>query len=404
MRLPAETPHRGPSVGEPELLAVTRLRRRAMTAAEAKIARLGAALTHQEGDRVPVSDFFWTGFVNRCRTKWGEGFDPYRHFDLDYVVVNPNMDPRIQPFEVIAEDGEDIVLKTGFGATIRRSGDKPMPYYEAFSVSEPEEMADFAFDPPEDRRRFFEGGDDQINGVGDALVRDLPPWDERVAGYVADFAVFGSVCEPFEYLWRCIGSENALLWMASARDALAAFVDRVGAFIVSLAEAQIAAGGGRLSGMYLWGDVAYRNAMLFSPALWRELLKPHVKALASLCHRHGLMVIYHGCGNSREILGDLAEIGVDGYNPVEVKAGLDAVELKQTYGGKLAFVGNIDVRVLEAGDPEVIRREVLYKLRAARGGGWVCQSDHSVSSAVSPESYELALNTLREFGRYPLAL
>ena len=375
-----------------------------MGAVEAKLRRLRAALSHQEADRVPVSDFFWTGFVSRCKGKWGEDFDPYRHFDLDYVVVNPNMDPRIQPFEVVAQDGEDIVVRTGFGATIRRSGDKPMPYYEAFSVNQPQAMADFGFDSPDDRRRFFEGGDDQINGVGDALARDLPPWSERVTGYVHDLPVFGSVCEPFEYLWRIVGSENALLWMASAPKELGGFVDRIGEFLLALAEAEIAAGDGRLAGMYIWGDVAYRNAMLFNPDRWRELFKPHVRALAALCHRHGLMVIYHGCGNARAILGDLAEIGVDGFNPVEAKAGLDVVELKHTYAGKLAFVGNLDIRVLEGGDPEAIKREVLYKLRAARGGGWVCQSDHSVSSGVAPESYEFALDTLRQFGRYPLDL
>jgi len=375
-----------------------------MSAVETKLRRLRAALSHQEADRVPVSDFFWTGFLSRCTAKWGQDFDPYRHFDLDYVVVSPNMDPRIQPFEVVAQDGEDIVVRTGFGATIRRSGDKPMPYYEAFSVNQPEAMAGFGFDPPDDRRRFFEGGDDQINGVGDALNRDLPSWDERVTGYIHDLPVFGSVCEPFECLWRIVGSENALLWMASAPNELAEFVDRIGEFLLALAEAEIAAGDGRLAGMYIWGDVAYRNAMLFSPGRWRELLKPHVRALTDLCHRHGLLVIYHGCGNARAILDDLAEIGVDGFNPVEAKAGLDVVELKHTYAGKLAFVGNIDVRVLEGGDPDAIRREVLYKLRAARGGGWVCQSDHSVSSGVAPESYELAVNTLREFGRYPLDL
>jgi len=38
------------------------------------------------------------------------------------------------------------------------------------------------------------------------------------------------------------------------------------------------------------------------------------------------------------------------------------------------------------------------------GGGWVFQSDHSVSSAVEPESYALALAILREFGQYPLDL
>jgi hypothetical protein len=80
------------------------------------------------------------------------------------------------------------------------------------------------------------------------------------------------------------------------------------------------------------------------------------------------------------------------------------VELKKTYAGRLAFVGNIDVRVLEQGDPKAIRRMVRHKLHAARGGGWVFQSDHSVSADVRPESYELALATLREFGTYPLSL
>jgi len=214
--------------------------------------------------------------------------------------------------------------------------------------------------------------------------------------------VFGSVCEPYEYLWRIIGSENALYWMATDADLFRAFVDRLGKFLLDFAEAQIEAGKGRLSGMYLWGDVAYVNGMLFGAPRWREVFKPHVKALIDLCHRHGLMTIYHGCGDARAILGDMVEIGLDAYNPLEAKAHLDVVELKKTYAGKLAFVGNVDVRVLESGDPEKIRREARYKLRAARGGGWVFQSDHSISSNVTPESYELAIRTLREAGNYPL--
>ncbi len=47
---------------------------------------------------------------------------------------------------------------------------------------------------------------------------------------------------------------------------------------------------------------------------------------------------------------------------------------------------------------------IRHKLQAARGGGWVFQSDHSVSAGVKPESYELALQTLRELGRYPLTV
>jgi len=364
-----------------------------------KIQRLRNALAHRSTDRIPAGEFFWSGFLQECRRRWGETFDPYRYFDLDYVVINPNMDPHIQSFEVLEEKGESIVVRTGFGATIRRSGTAPMPHYESFSIGTPEEMAAFMFDSASDSRRFFAGGDDQINGVGDTLARNTPPWDARVAAYADDFAVFGSVCEPYEYLWRLIGTENALLWMGTDPDALAVFIDRIGSFLLELARAEIAAGKGRLSGMFLWGDVAYRTGMLFGAPRWRTLFKPHVQALIELCHAHDLMVIYHGCGNATTIFDDLAAMGLDGYHPLEVKAGLDVVELKKTYAGRLAFVGNIDVRILESGDPDAIRREVRYKSQAAAGGGWVFQSDHSVSNGVDPESYALAIRTLREMGR-----
>ena len=373
-----------------------------MSDKQSRTDRLLKALHHQEGDRVPAGDFFWTGFVKQCRQKWGDDFDPYRHFDLDYVVVNPNMDPRIQPFEILLEEGEDVVVKTGFGATIRRRSDLPMPHFDAFSVTRPQEMADFGFDDPTAPDRFFAGGDDQLNGVGDTLTRDIPSWDERVDAYANDFPIFGSVCEPFEYLWRIVGSENALLWMGLEPDLLKEFVDRIGRFLYDLARAEIDAARGRLSGFYIWGDVAYVRGMLFGAARWRELFKPHVEKLIDLCHAHDLAVIYHGCGSAREIFDDLVAIGLDGYNPLEAKAGLDVVELKKRYAGKLAFAGNVDVRVLETNDPLQIEREVRYKLQAAAGGGWVFQSDHSVSSSVTPESYALAIKTLRACGNYPL--
>ncbi|MEI7903235.1 MAG: uroporphyrinogen decarboxylase family protein [bacterium] len=374
-----------------------------MNPAQSKIERLRTSLAHREPDRVPVGESFWTGFLNRCKQKWGTDFDPYRFFDLDYTIVAPNMDPKIQPFEIVSLTGEDIVVKTGFGATIRRSRDLPMPHFDEFAVKTPQHMAEFEFDDPADLRRFHQGGDDQLNGVGDALSRNLAPWTERVNAYVHDFAVFGGVCEPYEYLWRIVGSENALVWMAGEPELFEAFVNRVGEFLLAFLKAEIAAANGRLSGMYIWGDVAYRRCMLFNPKRWRQLFKPHVKALIDECRAHGLMTVYHGCGNARDIFDDLAELGLDAYNPLEVKAGLDVVELKRKYAGKLAFVGNIDVRVLEKGDPEEIRREVLYKLQAARGGGWVFQSDHSISSQVAPESYALAIQILRENGNYPLS-
>lgn len=375
-----------------------------MGRATEKIQRLKAVLSHKEADRVPISDFFWTGHMIKARGKFGVDFDPYHAYDLDYIVISPNMDPHIEPFEILEEKGEDITLRTGFGAVIKRSGTAPMPHYDSFSIKAPEEMELYRFDDPANPGRFFQGGDDQLNCVGDALSRNIPAWDTRVNAYVDDFAVFGSVCEPYEYLWRMIGTENAMYWMMEEPEMYKSFIDRIGDFLTEFLEAQIKAGGGRLSGMYIWGDVAYRNGMLFNPNIWREVFKPQVKRLIDICHENSLMVIYHGCGNATPIYDDFVEIGLDAYNPLEVKADLDVVEIKKKYSGKLAFVGNIDVRAMESGNPDKIKKEILYKLQAAKDGGWIFQSDHSVSSEVEPESYKLAVNYLREYGSYPLNL
>ena len=136
----------------------------------------------------------------------------------------------------------------------------------------------------------------------------------------------------------------------------------------------------------------------------REYFKPWVAQMAAAAHAADLPVIYHGCGNVKAIFADYIEIGIDAYNPLEAKAGLDAVELRRQFGHCIGFCGNSDIRVWESGEREAIRREVLRKLNAAKGGGYIFQSDHSVSSAVSGPTYDYIIKLVREYGQYPIRL
>jgi len=374
--------------------------------AKAKTDRILAALEHREADCVPVAEFFWTNFIRRCKAEMdvGDDFDPYRHWDLDMVVVNPNMDPHVTGIEVLEDTPDRKVVRTGFGARIERRSTHPMPNFLAFETESFEQMEAFAFDDPLDPRRYYEALDDQINGVADELNLGLPSFRDRVDAYTDDFCVFGGVCEIQEELWRLIGTENVYYKMAEDPDRLAAFAERMGDFLGGIVEGQIEAAAGRLAGMYIWGDVAYDNGMLFSPDYWRRVHKPQLARLCDAVHAHGLKVIYHGCGNALTVYDDLIEVGVDGYNPVEAKAGLDVVDLKRRFAGRLAFAGNIDVRVLAAGDREAVRREVLRKLNAGKGGGFILQSDHSVPDNVTPDTYDYVVQLAREYGAYPLDL
>lgn len=372
----------------------------------AKLDRMNKTLRHEEADRVPVSDFFWGSFIERWKKDLGlpADTDIYRYYDLDWIVTVPNMDPHIAPFEMLKETDAEVIVKTGFGATIRKKFDDPMPAYLSFYTDTIEKMAAFTFDDPRDSRRFLEGGDNQIGGVGDGFARNLPPWIESVNSLHPDFPVYGSVCEGHEMLWRILGSPNALLWMALYPDELASFIDRINEFSLGLTEAQIEAAGGRLDGMVIWGDVAYTRDMLFSPDFWRAHFKPGVKAIVDVCHAHNLPVIYHGCGNVSRIFPDYIEIGVDAYNPLEAKAGLDVVELRRRYGHSIGFCGNMNVLEWAHADMNDLKRIVLTKLNAAKGGGFIFQSDHSVPSNVSGERYDYVVRLVREYGTYPLNL
>ena len=185
---------------------------------------------------------------------------------------------------------------------------------------------------------------------------------------------------------------------------MGAVIHRIGAFYLAMAQAELKAGAGLLDGFVIWGDVAYKKCTFMAPAYWRQYYKPWVAQMVQAAHAAGLPVIYHGCGNVKAIFPDYIEMGVDAYNPLEAKAGMDVVELRKTYGHQMAFCGNSDVRIWEAGDLEAVRREVLRKLGAARGGGMIFQSDHSVSSAVSGPTYDYIVKLVREHGRYPLRL
>ncbi len=371
-----------------------------------KLERMNKTLHHQEADRVPISDFFWSRFLKRWREELGlpEDTDIYRYYDLDWIVTVPNMDPHIKNFEILKKTDEEVVVKTGFEAIIRKKFEDPMPAFLKFETDTVEKMRAFEFDDPWDERRYFSGGDNQIAGVGDTFVQNLPPWVETVKSLYPDFPVYGSVCEGHETLWRIIGSENVLLWIAMYPDEVARFVERINEFMLGIAEAQIKAADGMLDGMVIWGDVAYKRDLFFSPDYWRKVFKPGVKAIVDLCHSYNIPVIYHGCGNTKKIFEDYIEIGVDAYNPLEAKASFDVVELRRQYGHRIAFCGNMDVIQWAKCTKEELKPIVLRKLNAAKGGGYIFQSDHSVPDNISGENYDYVVKLVREYGKYPLQL
>ena len=98
------------------------------------------------------------------------------------------------------------------------------------------------------------------------------------------------------------------------------------------------------------------------------------------------------------------EAGIDAIDPLEPLAGMDIGQVKQTYGDRIALMGNLDCTELlpnaTPGEVEEAVKETISK--AAPGGGYVLASSNSIHPAVKPENYRAMVDAARRWGNYPL--
>lgn len=112
-------------------------------------------------------------------------------------------------------------------------------------------------------------------------------------------------------------------------------------------------------------------------------------------------IILHSCGNVKGLIPYIIKAGFDCLHPLEVKAGMDIIELKMQYGTELAFMGGIDVRLMADPDPRRIEEEISKKFAVAKkGGGYIYYSDHSIPNNVSFDQYKRVIELVNKYGKY----
>ena len=159
---------------------------------------------------------------------------------------------------------------------------------------------------------------------------------------------------------------------------------------------------GTPDGIWIYEDLGYRNGLFCSPSVLGELVIPFHAEIVEFFHSYDVPVILHSCGRITEALPMLVDAGYDALHPMEVKAGCDIFEFAEAYGEKLAFVGGLDVRILESGDRDLIRSETIKLVEGmkSRGARYVFGSDHSISTGVALADLQFAHEVYREHMAY----
>jgi len=204
--------------------------------------------------------------------------------------------------------------------------------------------------------------------------------------------------EPIWWVLMVMGFEAALPFMLDHPDVVHEMV--AAQTELSLRMIDAACEIGKPDALWYFSDLGFRNGMLFSPAMFRELVLPYHRRITEHCHELGLNTVFHCCGDCRLVIPLLIEGGFDCVQPLEARAGNDVRQLKSQYGGQIALFGNISVERLSETE-EAAEEEVRSKLEVAvPGGGYIYHSDHSVPPGVSLANYRRGLEVARELGSY----
>jgi len=149
--------------------------------------------------------------------------------------------------------------------------------------------------------------------------------------------------------------------------------------------------------VYFWEDMAFKTGPLISPDMFRRFMLPRYKKVTDLLRANGVdVIVVDSDGNIDELIPLWLEGGVNGFWPLEVAAGMDAVAVRKKYGRDAILFGNIDKRALMK-DKAAVREEVMSKVPfLLEQGGYFPTVDHQVPPDVPFENYVLFINTLRE--------
>ncbi|OPZ10041.1 MAG: methylcobalamin:coenzyme M methyltransferase [candidate division BRC1 bacterium ADurb.BinA364] len=351
--------------------------------------RVQTILRRQIPDRIGLDESFWGDTVPSWIDQgYPKGVAPWKHFNLDIVRAAMGSHAAFHGRSQLIEETEEWrIVKDGNGATMRswknRTG---VPEHLGFDIVNGDvwrrqyREATRAFDPKR-------------------LNLDAMREARQAAAENDKFFCFTGV-EVFEIGKNYAGHEHMCIGMAEDPDWIHDMFD-------SFIEMQIQNFAfafekiGLPDGIWLFGDIGFKNRPFISLAMYRELVLPHNKRLIDFFKSKGLPVIFHSCGFIEPLVPGFIETGIDMLQAMEVKAGCDLRRLKPLYGDKIGFMGNVDIRALETNDLEKVEEEVRAKVLCGKeGGGYVFHTDHSVPSSVRYATYRFALQKALEYGRY----
>jgi uroporphyrinogen decarboxylase len=153
-------------------------------------------------------------------------------------------------------------------------------------------------------------------------------------------------------------------------------------------------------GFWTSDDFGHQTQLFISPEMFRTFIKPYYARVGALLNEHGLHWWLHSCGNNTAILGDLAEVGLNVFHPVQ-KGTMDEDAVAREFGDRLTFLAGIDVQhTLQEKDPAGVRQEVRFLIDTfdRPGGGMCIAAGNGIVAGIPLENIDAFLDEAVRYG------
>ena len=233
----------------------------------------------------------------------------------------------------------------------------------------------------------------------DVTDEDVQQVKEAVEEAGDEIAVFGSVRGTFGFLFIALGLENLTYAMYDDPDLLLEIIEAADAFWTKLGLKLIEAG---CTALYVANDMGMNGSTLISPAQLREFFFPSLRKQIETWKSAGGKVLFHSCGNVDAVLEDLADMGIDALNNIQVFSGMNLKSVKERIGNKVTIVGNVDATGIMCGSDQSKIDEAIREVVATAGmdGGLIIATDHSFHEGMPEENVLYFLEKAREIGKF----
>ena len=201
----------------------------------------------------------------------------------------------------------------------------------------------------------------------------------------------------FEYFNSVFGIENHLMYLILYREELAELYSKQADWVIKFADCCLDLG---IDCIHISDDWGSQRELMFSPALWRELIKPNFKRVIDHVHERGGLVSLHSDGCIKSVTDDLAELGLDMLHPWQESAGMSYDLYLEKYTNNFAILGGVCVQTaLGLVSQDKLESEIRRVFELLKGKRWICCTTHFVQNHCSMDDLKFAFDLIYRLAR-----